>query len=53
MRKKTVAAIDSIRDAIHEQVKDMPPDQYKEFLEELLTDTEASLGSLKEEQEDA
>jgi hypothetical protein len=44
-------AVEAVRDTLHEQCKDMRPVEYKEVLEELLTDIEGNLEALKEENE--
>lgn len=36
---------------MHQQVKDMPPAQFKEVLEELMAEFEGQLGALKDEEE--
>jgi hypothetical protein len=44
--------VEAVRDTLHEQCKDMRPVEYKEVLEELLTDIEGNLEALKEENEE-
>ena len=45
-------AVEAVRDTLHEQCKDMRLVEYKEVLEELLTDIEGNLEALKEENEE-
>jgi hypothetical protein len=42
-------AIDRIRDVLHEQTKDMKPEEYKELLEELAADIDGNLEALLDE----
>jgi hypothetical protein len=42
-------AIDSVRDALDAACREMPPAEYKQVLEELVTDFEGHLDALKDE----
>lgn len=44
------AAVEVVRDALHEQCKAMSPDQFRRVLEELQGDIEGHLTALQEEE---
>jgi hypothetical protein len=50
--KPVEKAVEALRNTLHEECKDMPPEQFKEVLEEFSADIEGHLEGLKEEAED-
>lgn len=43
--------LEAIREELHRQGKDLPPDEWKELLEELQADIEGHLGAIEDEAE--
>lgn len=52
MNAKLKKRLEAVRVAIHNNVEDLPPKEYKEVLEELTTDIEGRLEALAEEQDE-
>lgn len=46
-------AVEAIRNAIHENCKDMTPRDFQDVLEEIDADIEGHIGAIKEEAEEA
>jgi len=49
MSDEQTAAVQAVRDTLHYHCKDMPPDEYREVLEEISADIEGNLDALNEE----
>lgn len=52
MTPASKVALEKVRTAFHEAVQKLPPDQYKEVIEEFQTDLEGKLEALAEESKD-
>lgn len=49
MNTKQQAALNAVRDCLHQHCQSMPAAEYKEVLEEVMTDLEGNLEALREE----
>lgn len=50
--KNIAQRLKDVRDALHEASKDLPPEQWKELLEELGADIDGHLDAIREEAEE-
>jgi len=52
MSHEQAKVVEAFRKLLHHHCKDMPPDEYREVLEEISADIEGHLDALKEEAEE-